>query len=69
MPCIICRKKSSIYLKCSFCEKQMCLKCIPVEIHECEEINKCYDQQKEDLRKKIYNEAIKSDSLRTPKIQ
>jgi len=47
----------------------MCLKCIPVEIHECEEINKCYDQQKEDLRKKIYNEAIKSDSLRTPKIQ
>ena len=36
MPCECCNKKGSVQLKCNYCPGSYCVKCLKLEVHNCE---------------------------------
>lgn len=58
MPCGHCKKKG-IPIPCKHCEKSFCSKCIQLEIHNCEGIQKKLDIERENLDRKINIDVIR----------
>ena len=58
MPCRHCKKKG-IPIPCKHCEKSFCSKCIQLEIHNCEGIQKKLDIERENLDRKLNIDVIR----------
>ena len=56
--CSFCKKKQQLILACKFCLKDVCTRCIQIEMHECVNMSKCVELQKLQLKNKLYNEQV-----------
>lgn len=52
MACGRCKKKG-IPIKCAYCPGEYCVRCMPLEVHECEGVSLKKDLQKKNLEKKM----------------
>ena len=60
--CSFCQKKTPIgrFLKCKWCTKDLCIACLAIEIHKCENCNDCKQAGLKDLTNKLESGKTKS---------
>ena len=56
MACDRCKRKG-IPIKCAYCPGEYCVRCMPLEVHECEGVTLKKELQRKELEKKMAFEA------------
>ena len=61
--CAFCNKKSSVLLKCKFCNNEHCTKCRLQSTHCCKEMQLCKDITHLKLKEQLENQSYKKRKL------
>lgn len=63
MKCTFCNKKNHMDLKCKFCIKGFCVRCIQPEVHQCEQILNVKTHAHKQLETTLVSQQIKEQKV------